>query len=68
MVRYCRAVQGYDKNHAKVIIALRGDLERYRKPITQALIQLGGELKVGRAPRSGLERALGDYLNRMNED
>ena len=44
-------------------MALRGEYEQHRAPILRALEQIGGEAKVGRAPRGGMERALQKFLD-----
>lgn len=39
-----------------------------RGPLLSALTQVGGEPKSGRAPRSGLERALQEFLDGLDQD
>jgi len=63
LVRYCRAKTTYNKETAKLVLALRGEFEQYRAPLLRALEQAGGEAKAGRAPRGGMERALQKFLD-----
>ncbi len=67
-VRYCRCKPGYEKGHTKLIVAPRGHLENMRAPLVSALSQVGGELKTGRAPRSGMERALQTFLDNLEAE
>ncbi len=51
-----------------MIVALRGNLENMRAPLVSALSQVGGELKTGRSPRSGMERALQTFLDNLEAE
>ena len=62
MVRACRARKAYDPAKKKLVISVRGDMEKYRAPILDAIKQLGGEIKTGKAPPSGLEKAIQGLL------
>jgi len=62
-VRFCRSRPAYEKGHTKIIGALRGKLEDMRSLLVLAMSQVGGELKSGRAPRSGMEWALQTFLD-----
>ena len=64
-VRYCRSKPGFEKGHMKLIVALRGSLEDMRPHLVSALAQAGGELKTGRAPRSGVDRAFQNFLDNL---
>ena len=58
----------YEKGHTKIIVALRGKLEDMRSPLVLAMSQVGGDLKSGRAPRSGMERALQTFLDSLETE
>ena len=58
MVRACRARKAYDPAKKKLVFSVRGDMEQYRVPIMDSIKQMGGEIKTGKAPPSGLERAI----------
>eukprot|EP00972_Heterocapsa_arctica_P034422 5069000-Heterocapsa_arctica.AAC.1 len=62
MVRACRARKAYDPAKKKLVIWVRGDMEKHRAPILDAIKQLGGEIKTGKAPPSGLEKAIQGLL------
>ena len=58
MVRACRARKAYDQAKKKLVFSVRGEMERFRAPIMDSSKQLGGEIKTGKAPPSGLEKAI----------
>jgi hypothetical protein len=58
MVRACRARKAYDPAKRKLVLAVRGEMEKFRVPIMDSIKQLGGEIKTGKAPPSGLEKAI----------
>ena len=62
-VRACRVKQTYDKTKVKIILAVRGDLEKYRPAIVDSFVQVGADYKCGRAPPSAMERAIQDLLS-----
>ncbi len=64
-IRHCRLKPGYERGSTKLILAMRGEFEELRGPLMSALTQIGGELKTGRAPKSGLERALQTFLDSL---
>ena len=64
-IRYCRHKLGYEKSTMKVSLTIRGDFEEMVGPFSSAWIQIGGELKTGRAPRSGMERALQTFPDNL---
>ena len=62
-VRACRVKQTYDKTKVKIILAVRGDLEKHRPAIVDSFVQTGADYKCGRAPPSAMERAIQDLLS-----
>jgi len=63
-IRMCRAKPTYDKTKVKLMMAVRGQLESKRHNLLEALRQLSGEIKSGRAPPTGLERSLQEMLEK----
>ena len=61
VVRACRLRRAYDPEFHKLAFAIR-ERPDIRLAILSSLEQLGGEVKSGRAPPSGLERKLQEIL------
>ncbi len=61
-VRMCRCKPTYDKKVTRISFSVRGSLEPHRHMLLEAIKQCNGTVKSGRAPPSGLVRALQEML------
>ena len=66
-IRTCRFKKAYDPDKLKLVVAVRGAVEPYRVHLVVALGQVGAEVKQGRAPPGGMERAIQNLITRWKE-
>ena len=65
-IRHCRVRPAYKKEKMKLHIMISPSVApRLEEPILQAIIQCGGEKKVGAPPPGGLEREARELLQRL---
>eukprot|EP00974_Lingulodinium_polyedra_P069519 6730716-Lingulodinium_polyedra.AAC.1 len=63
-VRLCKKAKCFDNKKAKLLICLSSE-SQVRKNVSEAMVQVGFEKKVGRPPASGLERDLAEWLDQL---
>ncbi len=61
-IRMCRVKPTFDKKVFRIIFSVRGSMEQHRHMLLESIKQCDGTVKSGRAPPSGLERALQELL------
>eukprot|EP00972_Heterocapsa_arctica_P055086 8125189-Heterocapsa_arctica.AAC.1 len=66
-IRTCKLKKAYDPDKFKLVLTVRGQAEQYRTYIVGPLRQVGADVKQGRAPPGGMERAIQELLTEWKD-